>query len=57
MYGWIWRRLPGGPAGRAFLALVLLAVVSVVLLFVLFPAVEPHLPFSHVTVDQPAVPT
>ena len=51
MYGWIWRHLPGPTAVRALLALVLVAAVSALLLFVVFPHVEPHVPFADVTVD------
>ncbi|MGY2126910.1 hypothetical protein [Blastococcus sp. SYSU DS0617] len=51
MYGWIWRHLPGGTASRAVLSLVLLAAVVALLLFVVFPWVEPRLPFNDVTVD------
>jgi hypothetical protein len=50
VYSWIWRHLPGGTAVRALLALVLLAAVSALLLFVVFPHVEPLLPFTEVTV-------
>jgi hypothetical protein len=50
VYSWIWRHLPGGTAVRALLALVLLAAVSALLLFVVFPQVEPLLPFTDVTV-------
>ena len=52
MYSWIWRHLPGPTAVRALLALVLLAAVSALLLFVVFPYVEPHVPFADVTVDR-----
>ncbi|MGY1760433.1 hypothetical protein ACI79G_12755 [Geodermatophilus sp. SYSU D00779] len=52
MYSWIWRHLPGGTAVRALLALVLVAAVSALLLFVVFPYVEPWVPFADVTVDQ-----
>jgi hypothetical protein len=52
VYGWIWRHLPGGTASRAGLALVLVLAVAALLLFVLFPWVEPRLPFNDVTVDQ-----
>ena len=52
MYSWIWRHLPGGTAVRALLALVLVAAVSALLLFVVFPRVEHLLPFTDVTVDQ-----
>jgi hypothetical protein len=51
VYSWIWRHLPGGTASRAALALVLALAVVALLLFVVFPAVEPHLPFNDVTVD------
>lgn len=52
MYGWIWRHLPGGTASRTALALVLVLAVVALLLFVVFPWVEPRLPWSDVTVDQ-----
>ena len=52
MYSWIWRRLPGGTGSKAFLALLLVLAVSALLLFVVFPWVEPLLPFNDVTVDQ-----
>ena len=51
MYRWIWHHLPGGTATRAALSLLLALAVCALLLFVVFPAVEPHLPFSSVTVD------
>ena len=50
MYGWIWRHLPGPLALRALQAVLLIAAVAALLLFVVFPAVEPHLPLSRVTV-------
>jgi hypothetical protein len=52
MYGWIWRHLPGPTAVRALTALVLVLAVVALLLFVVFPWVEPHLPFNDVTVDR-----
>ncbi|MGY1856543.1 hypothetical protein [Modestobacter sp. SYSU DS0290] len=54
MYGWIWRHLPGGTASRAACALVLALGVVALLLFVVFPWVEPRLPFTDVTVDPGA---
>ena len=51
MYRWIWRRLPGGTATRSALSLLLALAVAALLLFVVFPWVEPHLPFTAVTVD------
>jgi hypothetical protein len=50
MYTWIWRRLPGGTRSKALLATVLVVAVAALLLFVVFPWVEPHLPFNQVTV-------
>ncbi|WP_324275480.1 hypothetical protein [Blastococcus brunescens] len=51
MYGWIWQHLPGGRGVKALQALVLVLAVVALLLFVVFPWVEPHLPFNDVTVD------
>ena len=51
MYGWIWRHLPGGTWSKALLFLLLVVAVCALLLFVVFPWVEPHLPFNDVTVD------
>ncbi len=51
MYSWIWRHLPGGTASKALLSLILVAAVVALLLFVVFPWVEPRLPFNDVTVD------
>ena len=49
MYGWIWRHLPGGTALRVLQALLLVALVSALLLFVVFPYVEPRLPANPLT--------
>ena len=51
MYSWIWRHLPGGTASKALISLVLALAVCALLLFVVFPWVEPYLPFNDVTVD------
>jgi hypothetical protein len=51
MYAWIWRRLPGGTRSKASLAVLLFLAVVALLLFVVFPWVEPQLPFNQVTVD------
>ena len=51
MYSWIWRSLPGGTATRAGLALLLALATCALLLFVVFPVVEPYMPFTSVTVD------
>jgi hypothetical protein len=50
MYTWIWRRLPGPMAAKAGGAILLALAVSALLLFVVFPWVEPLLPFTDVTV-------
>jgi hypothetical protein len=51
MYGWLWRHLPGSSISlRIAQCLLLLIGVAALLLFVVFPAVEPHLPFGNVTV-------
>ncbi|SDC78985.1 hypothetical protein [Actinokineospora iranica] len=49
MYGWIWRRLPGPMAVRVLTALLLVAGVIALLMFVVFPWIEPKLPFNQVT--------
>jgi hypothetical protein len=50
MYGWIWRHLPGGIWSKAVLALLLFAAVTAVLMVIVFPWVEPRLPFNDVTI-------
>ena len=52
MYAYIWRRLPGGTRSKALLATVLVLAVVTALLFVVFPWVEPRLPFDSVTVTD-----
>ncbi|GGM78075.1 hypothetical protein GCM10012275_55910 [Longimycelium tulufanense] len=51
MYGWIWRHLPGPLVVKIVEALFLTAAVVALLLFVVFPWVEPMLPFNQVTTD------
>ncbi|WP_163512132.1 hypothetical protein [Fodinicola acaciae] len=50
MYGFIWRILPGGLPGKIIGSLVLVAGVVALLWFVVFPLLEPLLPFGDVTV-------
>ena len=57
MYVWFWRRLPGPLPVRLLLALLAFLLVVAVLFVVVFPAVEPLLPFSDVTVDEAAPAT
>jgi hypothetical protein len=50
MYPWIWRHLPGPAAVKLLQALLLVAAITALLFFVVFPWVEPHLPINKVTV-------
>lgn len=52
MYVWIWRRLPGGIAGKVAGTAVLLAAVLALLFLVVFPWAEPRLPLGDVTVED-----
>ncbi|MFP3989180.1 hypothetical protein U9R90_17090 [Streptomyces sp. E11-3] len=52
MYGWIWRKLPGNAAIKAFISLLLILGVVYALFQYVFPWAEPLLPFNDVTVDQ-----
>ena len=49
MYGWIWRHLPGPTGAKVAQAVLLVVAVVLVLLFVVFPWIEPQLPFNEVT--------
>lgn len=53
MYPWIWRHLPGPLAVRLLTAVLLALAVVAVLFFVVFPVVDPLLPWNHVTVGNP----
>ena len=50
MYGWIWRHLPGPFLARLLQAAILILAVVALLMFVIFPWIEPHLPINNVTV-------
>jgi hypothetical protein len=52
MYGWLWRRLPGPTPLRVLLAVLLVLAVVVALFLVVFPWLEPRLPFNDVTVNR-----
>ncbi len=52
MYGWIWRRLPGGVPSKVIGSVILILAVVALLFLVVFPYVDPRLPFSDVTVNQ-----
>ena len=49
MYAWIWRRLPGPIGMRVTFAVALALAVVALLMFVIFPWLEPLLPFNQVT--------
>ena len=51
MYVWIWRRLPGPWVVRVFFCLLLFLGVVALLFFVVFPRVEPMLPWNRTTVE------
>lgn len=51
MYAWIWRHLPGPLPVRVLQALVLIAAVVALLLFAVFPWLEPRLPFGEPTLE------
>ena len=66
MYGWIWRKLPGGWPIKTLESIVMVGAVAMFLVAVVFPWVEPKLPFSgntvsgeteDVTPSETAVPT
>lgn len=50
MYVWLWRHLPGSLAWKLVQLLALFLAVVALLMFVIFPWIEPHLPIDHVTV-------
>ncbi|PAY23410.1 hypothetical protein CEY15_08855 [Dietzia natronolimnaea] len=51
MYARLYRSLPGPTPVRIVLLLALLAAVVLLLMEVVFPAVESLMPYSHVAVD------
>ncbi|ADJ41864.1 hypothetical protein AMES_0037 [Amycolatopsis mediterranei S699] len=50
MYAWIWRKLPGPFAAKLTMAVVLVLGVVALLMFVVFPWLEPRLWFNEVAV-------
>jgi hypothetical protein len=52
MYVWIWHHLPGNLSLRLLQIVLLVAIVCALLLFIVFPWIEPKLWFTHVTVQQ-----
>lgn len=51
MYSWIWQRLPGPLGVRVVIAVALALGAVALLMLVIFPAVEPMLPFNDVAVE------
>lgn len=57
MYAWIWRRLPFGLPGKIIGSVLLAAAFTALLWYVVFPWVEPLLPFDDAQVaDVGGVP-
>jgi hypothetical protein len=52
MYVWIWRHLPGALGLKVLQTALLVAAVCALLMFVIFPWIEPHLPINQVTVNN-----
>jgi hypothetical protein len=52
VYTWLWRKLPGNTPAKVAECFVLFLAVVAVLFFLVFPYVEPRLPFNDVTVNQ-----
>lgn len=53
MYAALWRAIPGGFWGRLAGVVLLLLSALALLFFVIFPVVEPNLPWNDVTVNTP----
>lgn len=53
MYAALWRSIPGGLWGKLAGVVMLLLSALALLFFVIFPVVEPHLPWNDVTVNTP----
>lgn len=52
MYGWIWRHLPGPLAAKLVISIVLVVGIVALLFFVIFPWLDPLLPFNQVSVPN-----
>jgi hypothetical protein len=46
VYRWIWRRLPFGLPGKLVGSVVLVVAAVALLWYVVFPAIDPYLPFN-----------
>lgn len=56
MYDALWHQLPGRRPAKALQALVLLGGTVALLFLVVFPYVEPRLPWNRVVVTPPSPP-
>lgn len=52
MYAAMWRILPGPTWAKVLQCLALLAAVTALLLYWVFPLAEPHLPFDQIIVGE-----
>jgi hypothetical protein len=57
MYRWIWRHLPGNWAAKLAGCLALFVGVVALLFYVVFPWVDPKLPWNDAGVNRDAAPT
>ncbi|MBX6371370.1 MAG: hypothetical protein IRZ02_03825 [Acidothermus sp.] len=55
MYGWIWRKLPGNTAEKCVTVGAMVLAILALLFFVVFPWVEPRLPWNDVTIESPSL--
>ncbi|WP_328613279.1 hypothetical protein OHS18_31075 [Amycolatopsis sp. NBC_00355] len=51
MYGWLWRKLPGPFAAKLTVSVFLALGVVALLMFIVFPWLEPRLWFNEVAVN------
>ncbi len=56
MYAWIWRTLPFGLWGKLFGTALLIVGFGMLLWFVVFPAIDPLMPFNDVQVTPGTTP-
>jgi hypothetical protein len=52
MYAWIWRRIPFGLRGKLAASTLVVAAITALLWFVVFPVVEPIMPFNNGQLDD-----
>jgi len=50
VYGWLWRHLPGGTGGKFVTLILIVALVTSLLWFLVFPWAALHLPIDRVGV-------